>query len=71
MNKTDRAANISYLFQSVSESIALYEQIEKEKGRTPTAGYDISAENSRTSITRRCVLIREELLKLIKEMNKS
>lgn len=71
MNNTERVANISFLFQSVSESIALYEQVEKEKGYTPTAGYDISSENSKTSIVRRCVLIREEMMKLIKEMNKT
>ncbi len=71
MDKTARAALVGSVVQSVSESLKRYEDAEKENGYGPIPGNNIGVEDSKGSIIRRCRLAREELMNIIKDLDRS
>lgn len=67
MNKTDRAELVRLLVNSICKSVATYQAVE-ETGHPPMTGYNIGNEDTKTSIKRRCMTARAELMTLIKEL---
>lgn len=67
MKKSERVEVIRLTINSIKDSIAHHEDIEAQGG-IPNPGYNIPRDDSKTSIIRRCRLAREELQRLIKEL---
>lgn len=68
MTKTDRAALICGLAESLKESVSVYEEVEAEVKWKPIGGQEVTIENSCASIVRKCMTLRTELNVLIREM---
>ena len=68
MTKTDRAALICGLAESLKESVSVYEKAEATSKWKPVGGQDVTIENSCSSIVRKCMTLRAELSVLIHEM---
>lgn len=68
MTKTDRAALICGLAESLKESVSDYEDAETRVNWKPVGGQAVALENSCTSIVRKCRTLRAELNVLIHEM---
>lgn len=68
MTKTDRAALICGLAESLKESVSDYEDAETRANWKPVGGRAVTLENSCTSIVRKCRTLRAELNVLIREM---
>ena len=69
MKKSERLRMIETLVKSLGESLARYEEAQKDSKR-PWAGYDLVREDSRTSILSRITCIREQLLVLGEQIKK-
>lgn len=68
MKAAQRIEMISGILDSIKDSVVHYEAVEVQYGNRPIAGYgDLNREDSAGSIIRRCVLAREELLRLAKD----
>lgn len=68
MRVTQRIQMIDSLLDSVKESVIRYDEAEERYGGRPiTRSADLPREDSPGSIVRRCILAREELLKLAKD----
>ena len=59
---------VIFLAESVKTSLEKREEVKNKKGRNPQAGYDVDMEDSKESIQRRILVMREELLKLSKSL---
>lgn len=68
MTKTERAALICGLAESLKESVSDYEEAEAKVKWKPIGGYNVIKENSYTSIVRKCMTLRAELNVLFSEM---
>lgn len=68
MTKTDRAALICGLAESLKESVSVYEEAEAKVKWQPIGGQEVTIENSCASIVRKCMTLRAELNVLIHEM---
>lgn len=68
MTKTDRAALICGLAESLKESVSVYEEAEAKTKWKPVGRQEVSIENSCASIVRKCMTLRAELNVLIREM---
>ena len=70
MTKTERAALICGLAESLKESVSVYEEAEEAntKWRKPMGGQEVTMESSCASIVRKCMTLRAELNVLIHEM---
>lgn len=64
---TEKMKMLESLIHDLTESVEKYEKA-KEKYQSPCAGYEVSIFDSKESIKRRIVAIREELLKVSKMM---
>ncbi len=68
MTKTDRAALICGLAESLKESVSAYEEAGAKIKWTPVGDQEVSIENSCSSIVRKSMTLRAELNVLIHEM---
>ncbi len=68
MTKSDRAALICGLAESLKESVSDYEDAETRANWKPMGGQAVALENSCTSIVRKCRTLRAELNVLIHEL---
>lgn len=70
MNIAERADYIGTIVETIKESTQKYHAAQEERSaRIVNAGYGgIGVSDSRESIKRRCMLAREELLKIMKEL---
>lgn len=68
MTKTDRAALICGLAESLKESVSVYEEAEAKVKWQPIGGQEVTIENSCASIVRKCRTLRTELNVLIHEI---
>jgi hypothetical protein len=59
---------VIYLAESVKASLERREEVKKKMGRNPQTGFDVNLEDSKESVQRRILLMREELLKLSKSL---
>ena len=59
---------VIYLAESVKASLERYEAVQKKMNRAPQGGWDIDKEDSKESIQRRILVMREELMKLSKSL---
>ena len=64
---TEKMKMLETLMRDLTESVEKYEKA-KEKYQSPCARYEVSTFDSRESIKRRIIVIREELLKVSKMM---
>lgn len=65
--QTRKMTMVMELLEGVETSISIYEQECKDNSYPPVAGYgNLTIEDSRTSICRRIMVAREELLKISK-----
>lgn len=56
------------LVESLKKSLDKYDKASRTGGKPMLCGYDIDREDSKESIQRRIIVIREELLKLSKSL---
>lgn len=70
MEKSERLGMIETLMKSLSESLARYEECQKSGTRYPYAGCGVTREDSRESMLRRIICIREQLLVLGEQIKK-
>ena len=63
-----RIDTVIYLAESVKASLERYEAVQKKMNGAPQAGWDIDKEDSKESIQRRILVMREELIKLSKSL---
>lgn len=68
MTKSNRAALICGLAESLKESVSDYEEAEANVKWKPIGGQEVTIENSCASIVRKCMTLRAELNVLIHEM---
>lgn len=68
MKTTDRTNMVLTMTNGVSDSLKKFCEVKDAKGYTPSAGYDLPREDSKESIKRRIMVIREELLAISKEL---
>lgn len=68
MTKSNRAALICGLAESLKESVSDYEEAETTAKWKPIGGQEVTIENSCASIVRKCMTLRAELNVLIHEM---
>ena len=69
MKKSQRIKIIFGILESVDESVKAYEAAEKSEGCKPMAGYGgLKREDSARSILRRCILARQELLRVMTDL---
>ena len=60
---------VAFLVDSVKKSLDIYEKETQAQGHRPYAGYNnLTIEDSKESIQRRIIVIREELLKISKSL---
>lgn len=64
---TEKMKMLETIMHDLTESVEKYEKA-KQKYQSPCAGYQVSTFDSKESIKRRIVVIREELLKVSKMM---
>ena len=68
MKKSDRIDLVLLTVKTIRDSLSKYEEAEEKLKRKPCAGYDIASADSKMSIIRRCRQAREELQKIINEL---
>lgn len=68
MKTTERMNMVLTMTEGVSDSLKNFCEVKNTKGYTPSAGYDLPREDSKESIKRRIMVIREELLTISKEL---
>lgn len=68
MKKSERIDLVLLTVKTIRDSISKYEEAEEKHKYRPVAGYDLASADSKASIVRRCRQAREELQKIIKEL---
>ncbi len=69
MNKPEQLQYIKLILNSLEESVLNYTDTEESKGYAPVGGCQLILHDSKTSIQRRILLLREELLELSKSFD--
>ena len=64
MEKSERLHMVETMVKSLGESLARYEDCQKSGTRCPYPGYGVTREDSKESMLRRILCIREQLLVL-------
>lgn len=68
MRATQRIQMIDSVVDSIKDSVGRYNEAEEKHGTRPITGSaDLPREDNPGSIIRRCILAREELLRLAKD----
>lgn len=67
MTKLERINMVALTISSLQESVGKFEAVQ-EKGEIPNPGFNISRNDGRESIMRRCQFAREQLARLMNEV---
>ncbi|MBR5193106.1 MAG: hypothetical protein IKW37_01610 [Bacteroidaceae bacterium] len=68
MKKSERIDLVLLTVKTIRDSLNKYEEAEEKLKYKPCAGYDIASADSKASIVRRCRQAREELQRIINEL---
>lgn len=68
MKKSDRIDLVLLTVKTIRDSISKYEEAEEKNQYRPVVGYDIASADSKASIVRRCRQAREELQRIINDL---
>lgn len=68
MKKSDRIELVLLTVKTISDSISKYEEAEEKHQYRPVVGYNIASADGKTSIIRRCRQAREELQRIINDL---
>ena len=68
MKKSERIDHVLLTVKTIRDSIQKYEEAEEKLQFPPAVGYHITRADGKTSIIRRCRQAREELQRIINEL---